>query len=127
MTSSSTINAGTLIATANAFGDEDVVVNTGGTFEIQGFAYSSKGTIFLNGGTLSGTSTTASITNDGAVVLQANSILDVASGTTFTNNANFGDAGNNYGITKNGAGTFIFSPPTSTANRHHDDPDAMQM
>ena len=117
-----TINSGAIImATATPFGDQNINVNSGGTLNFNNINYGGKGSINLNGGTLSATGGTSTLPNDSAIILLANSTIDVASGSTFTNQANLTQSGGTFGITKNGSGTFIFSPPTTTADRFNGD------
>ena len=117
-----TINAGAIImATATPFGDQNINVNSSGTLNFNNINYGGKGSINLNGGTLSASGGTSTLPNDSAIILLANSTIDVASGSTFTNQANLTQSGGTFGITKNGSGTFIFSPPTTTADRFNGD------
>ena len=106
-----TINAGAIImAAATPFGDQDINVNSGGTLNFNNINYGGKGSINLNGGTLSASGGTSTLSNDSAINLLANSTIDVASSAELTLS---GVISGGYAITKTGAGTLTLSANNS--------------
>ncbi|MDC0626460.1 YDG domain-containing protein, partial [Methylophilaceae bacterium] len=102
-----TINAGAIIiAAATPFGDQDINVNSGGTLNFNNINYGGKGSINLNGGTLSASGGTSTLSNDSAINLLANSTIDVASSAELTLNGVISGSGS---LTKSGSGTLTLS------------------
>ena len=105
------LNAGALILThANALDDQNIYINSGSILELSSVAYSGKGTFYLNGGTLKGSSGTSSLPNDANFSISANSIIEVESGRELIVNSLINGSGS---VEKSGSGILTFTGTNS--------------